>query len=80
MRKTRAMRLEYDFVTSKGRLYLNPNRDDSPGCIIQLFEEIDPNVIFISVIIGDRDDTYFCRNADGSWLADCPGPKPDDEG
>jgi hypothetical protein len=68
---TRVVRLEYDFDTRHGRLYMEPHCNCDMGACIELFEKIDPEVFFIVTIAGDRQDTIYRKHQNG-WYALTP--------
>jgi hypothetical protein len=59
MLKTLVKRIEYDFTAFAGRLYMDDYCCcDMPDCIA-FFKKIDPNVIYISTMAGDEQDTEY---------------------
>lgn len=68
----RVRRLEYDFETRRGALFLPPcNCTDMGGCIA-LFRRVDRHVKRIETWAGTDQDTTYVRGADG-WQA-LPSP------
>ena len=68
MMGTRVVRVEYNFVSFCGRLYMEPGTCCDMDECIAFFKKIDPNVIYISTIAGEEGDTSY-RLIDGSWQA-----------
>lgn len=69
--KCHVLRIEYDFVSQIGILYMPPVCCcDMQGCI-DLFEAIDPKVDQIRTFGGDRQDTSYHLVA-GIWEARMP--------
>ena len=61
-------RIEYDFWTRRGILWMaEGNCTDMRGCIT-LFEAIDPEVVFITTMSGPDLDTRYDKRT-GSWKA-----------
>lgn len=71
MLHTTVRRIEYDFVSFTGRLYMAANCCCDMGECIAFFKRIDPDVIFISTIAGTEGDTSY-RLIDGEWHAFTP--------
>jgi hypothetical protein len=68
MLKTLVKRIEYDFTAFAGRLYMDDRCCCDMSDCIAFFKNIDPNVIYISTMAGDEQDTRY-RLIDGKWQA-----------
>lgn len=60
--------INYDFNQKLGVAYLDSGScTDMIGCI-SFFERIDPEVVSIMTIDGEKDDTLYTKR-DGEWIA-----------
>jgi hypothetical protein len=60
-------RLEYDFTSREGVLFMGEEHCTNMSTCIRLFEGIDPQVGRIRTIAGDREDTEY-RLSGGEWI------------
>ncbi len=68
-----ANRIEYDWGSKKGSLYIASGEySDMSGCI-NMFRVIDPEVKHIQTFSGDVADVVYERLESDSWIATLPG-------
>jgi hypothetical protein len=62
-------RIEYDFTTQTGTLYIDfPNSADQTGTI-RVFTQIDKDVKLIHVFVGEKADITYGLEPSGKWEA-----------
>lgn len=66
--KCRVQRLEYDFASRTGHLYMPPGNCPDMSACIDIFEGIDVGVRVLYTVVGDDLDVAYLRQRNG-WVA-----------
>lgn len=66
---TSVQRLEYDYESQRGILYMPTHCCTDMGGAVRLFQHIDPKVRVIYTFAGQAEDTVYFKERSGLWSA-----------